>query len=908
MKMKLLNSFEKTFLLLLLLFSAVISSNAQNILTNGDFESGGSGVGFFVHDYTLINPLTGNSTPGTYARTTNPTLMNSTYISGGDHTTGTGNMLVVDCATTTSRFFWTTGSTGGAIVGFTPGTTYTFSYWIKSVSNTTTSDPTTRANIGVFFVNASAINPPGQSDLAPLPSEGWKKVSYSFVATADNVMVRLRTLNAGTVGCDFAVDDFSITQGGLPLAGSYSTVNPTCPNATDGSITVTLTGGTLPYGTYNLTGTSTQSSTNGIFNGLSAGTYNISVLDAQGQEYNASNIILTIPNELQLSSPITICQGESTPLSVTGGDGTYTWTANPLDSSITNPNAANQNVSPTVTTVYTVTSGSLSSPTNLVVNGNFSQGDTGFTTGYTSVADPNPFGVQSSYYIVTNPNAWFTAFASCGDHTTGTGNMMVFDGATNPAGTTPAWCSGSTITVEPNTNYTFSYYVASVAPENPARLEVLINGVSLGAPTIAPSSTCQWTLVSLTWDSGTSTTADICIYNRETAGGGNDFALDDISFKETVTCLYEKTVTITVTPQTVPTFTAIPAICSGGTLNALPTTSLNGITGNWSPALNNTATTTYTFTPDSGQCASTTTLEIVVNQPVTPTFNAVAAICSGGTLNALPTTSLNGISGSWSPALNNTATTTYTFTPSVGECAVTTTLEIVVNQPVVPTFGAIDTTVCSEATIDPLPTTSLNGFTGSWSPALNNTATTTYTFTPTAGQCATSPTITIEVTPLPEFTITQGCVDNNYTLAAVETNSSSPSYAWYDASNNQIGTSQSVVVTASGTYKLVITQNGCSEEEEVEVANTLCSFDIQKGISANGDGYNDNFELTGFDVKKLQIFNRYGMKVYSRNNYTNEWYGQSDKGDELPDGTYYYVIDRNSGKTVTGWIYINREQ
>lgn len=373
-------------------------------------------------------------------------------------------------------------------------------------------------------------------------------------------------------------------------------------------------------------------------------------------------------------------------------------------------------------------------------------------------------------------------------------------------------------------------------------------------------------------------------------------------------CASTATLEIVVNQPVTPTFNAVSAICSGGTLNALPTTSLNGITGNWSPALNNTATTTYTFTPDSGQCASTTTLEIVVNQPVTPTFNAVSAICSGGTLSALPTTSLNGISGSWSPALNNTATTTYTFTPSVGECAVTTTLEIVVNQPVVPTFGAIDTTVCSEATIDPLPTTSLNGFTGSWLPALNNTATTTYTFTPTAGQCATSPTITIEVTPLPEFTITQGCVDNNYTLAAVESNSSSPSYAWYDASNNQIGTSQSVVVTASGTYKLVITQNGCSEEEEVEVANTLCSFDIQKGISANGDGYNDNFELTGFDVKKLQIFNRYGMKVYSRSNYTNEWYGQSDKGDELPDGTYYYVIDRNSGKTVTGWIYINREQ
>ena len=63
-------------------------------------------------------------------------------------------------------------------------------------------------------------------------------------------------------------------------------------------------------------------------------------------------------------------------------------------------------------------------PVKAYINGDFSQGDTGFITGYTFVADPNPFGVQSSYSIVTNPNAWFTAFAACGDHTTGNGNMV----------------------------------------------------------------------------------------------------------------------------------------------------------------------------------------------------------------------------------------------------------------------------------------------------------------------------------------------------------------------------------------------------------------------------------------------------------------------------------------------------
>jgi hypothetical protein len=70
---------------------------------------------------------------------------------------------------------------------------------------------------------------------------------------------------------------------------------------------------------------------------------------------------------------------------------------------------------------------------------------------------------------------------------------------------------------------------------------------------------------------------------------------------------------------------------------------------------------------------------LTVNPNITPTFAAVAPICSGATLSPLPTTSTNGITGTWSPALNNTATTIYTFTPTAGLCATTTTLTITVN-------------------------------------------------------------------------------------------------------------------------------------------------------------------------------------------------------------------------------------
>ena len=161
---------------------------------------------------------------------------------------------------------------------------------------------------------------------------------------------------------------------------------------------------------------------------------------------------------------------------------------------------------------------------------------------------------------------------------------------------------------------------------------------------------------------------------------------------DTAGCTGIDSISITVNPNVTPTFIAVSPICSGGSLSALPTTSNNSITGTWSPALDNTTTTTYTFTPTAGLCAITTTMTITVNPNITPAFTAVSPICSGATLAALPTTSNNGITGTWSPGINNTATTIYTFTPSVGQCAITTTITITVN-PIV-TTNLSNETVC----------------------------------------------------------------------------------------------------------------------------------------------------------------------------------------------------------------------
>jgi hypothetical protein len=273
--------------------------------------------------------------------------------------------------------------------------------------------------------------------------------------------------------------------------------------------------------------------------------------------------------------------------------------------------------------------------------------------------------------------------------------------------------------------------------------------------------------------------------------------------------------TITVTPKTTPTFTQVAAVCSGATIAALPTTSINGITGTWSPAINNLATTTYTFTPTAGLCANTATMTITVNPNIEPTFTQVAPICAGTSLSSLPTTSDNGITGTWSPAINNLATTEYTFTPTAGLCANTVTMTITVNPSIDPTFTQV-APICAGAALSSLPTTSVNGIIGTWSPAINNLATTEYTFTPTAGLCANTVTMTITVNPSIEPTFTQVApICAGAALSSLPTTSDNGIIGIWSPAINNLATTEYTFTPTDGlcanTATMTITVNLVSE-------------------------------------------------------------------------------------------------
>jgi hypothetical protein len=165
---------------------------------------------------------------------------------------------------------------------------------------------------------------------------------------------------------------------------------------------------------------------------------------------------------------------------------------------------------------------------NIVTNSNFQSGNTGFSSSY--VYSAGNLVTEGKYDVNTNPRNDHANFSICGDHTSGSGNMMVINAAT-VAGVS-VWCQ--TVAVNINTTYTFSTWIASVHTSNPAILQFSINGVNLGSPFTASSTTCNWQQFCETWDSNGNTSATICIVNQNTAAGGNDFALDDIQMGPTV--------------------------------------------------------------------------------------------------------------------------------------------------------------------------------------------------------------------------------------------------------------------------------------------------------------------------------------------------------------------------------------
>jgi PKD repeat protein len=235
----------------------------------------------------------------------------------------------------------------------------------------------------------------------------------------------------------------------------------------------------------------------------------------------------------------TICLGQPVTLQATPGFDVYEWSpAATLD----NPNIQNPTATPLTTTTYTLDATKYG--VELIVNSDFSQGNTGFTSDYILG------GVGFGHYAVTNNpllfnNQWIIPL----DHSPTADNMMLMtDG--DVSGNFPTLWQQSVL-VQPNTDYRFQFWGAMAYFANPPKIEVKINGVVQGSFTLLGGSTQLgvWQSFSLTINSGIATQFSIEITDLSTASLGNDFALDDISLR--AVCRYTDNITVsTITGTT----------------------------------------------------------------------------------------------------------------------------------------------------------------------------------------------------------------------------------------------------------------------------------------------------------------------------------------------------------------------
>jgi hypothetical protein len=158
---------------------------------------------------------------------------------------------------------------------------------------------------------------------------------------------------------------------------------------------------------------------------------------------------------------------------------------------------------------------------NLVVNGGFESGNTGFGSDY-GYQPPNDIHNQGVYVVGSNPNTYHSSWASFGAEE-GT-QMMIVNGAN--LASDRVWYENG-INVVAGTTYYFSAWVASSYPVSPAQLDFSINNSPIGSLT-ASTTTGLWQLFYATWNSGANTTADLALVNQNTAFSGNDFCLDNI--------------------------------------------------------------------------------------------------------------------------------------------------------------------------------------------------------------------------------------------------------------------------------------------------------------------------------------------------------------------------------------------
>ena len=128
--------------------------------------------------------------------------------------------------------------------------------------------------------------------------------------------------------------------------------------------------------------------------------------------------------------------------------------------------------------------------------------------------------------------------------------------------------------------------------------------------------------------------------------------------------------------------------------------------------------------------------------------------------------------------------------------------------------------------------------------------------------------------------------------------------------NGFTATSMSISSLYAGIYQLnVIDANNCEGNFQVILSEPESAL-IPTGFTPNNDGFNDLFIIPGISIENpasIKIYNRWGNSIYENSNYENDWDGTNKNGDDLPEGTYFVILEfLKNGNSYSGYIDLRR--
>ncbi len=540
-------------------------------------------------------------------------------------------------------------------------------------------------------------------------------------------------------------------------------------------------------------------------------------------------------------------------------------------------------------------------------------------------ACPGTYREPAVITVVANPTVAATSASICGSQTV----MLTASGATSYT-----WNTGpttSTIVVSPTATTVYTVIGSVSGCTSQATSTVIPQG--LPSLTVTPSSTLICANQTITLNaSGTSGT-----YSWST-GAGNTPSISITSFGVYTTTLTNScgtavyTINIVDGPSNIPSLSASAnTICAGGSVTL--TASGTG-TFAWSTTTVNTTSVTvgssgiYAVTLTNA-CGSSNATIAVTNGPQ-PTITVVPSqtvFCTGQTASLIAmgsATSFTWVGGPTAPTFTTMFAGIYTVNAS-SQCG-NTSAQVTVTFQVSPdiSLGTSRTFLCPGDTATLKGTNLSGGGYFSWSSSTNTTniepilSGGVFTVSYINGCGAATATISVVQSILiPNFvpSVTSGIVPLTVNFTNMSFNNMLNQWQYGNGllSNGPAGSS---TYTLPGVYTITLVienSEGClaATTRTIEVINEPFGI-IPQLISPNGDGKNETFEVKGiqqFTNSELQIFNRWGNKVYSMKNYDNSFDGTANHksvNGKLPTGTYFYILSLGNAenKTYNGYFQL----